>query len=167
VDGRERLQAAARHRHEDRALFGFAGLWENWKDPATEQWLRTFTIITTRANETITDLHERMPVILRSLKAHDDLPLVRGAAINGDVAFALKTTHHTRCATGGDTKLPRQVACDHPFADEQKIEAPQLRKVEAHPSAKRPHNGNIANAHATNRHDHRSVITGPGKLRVA
>ncbi|MDX6806278.1 SOS response-associated peptidase, partial [Terrihabitans rhizophilus] len=50
---------------KDRGLFGFAGLWENWKDPATEQWLRTFTIITTRANETIADLHERMPVILK------------------------------------------------------------------------------------------------------
>jgi putative SOS response-associated peptidase YedK len=50
---------------KDRRLFGFAGLWENWKDPATEQWLRTFTIITTRANETIADLHERMPVILK------------------------------------------------------------------------------------------------------
>jgi putative SOS response-associated peptidase YedK len=50
---------------KDRRLFGLAGLWENWKDPATEQWLRTFTIITTRANETIADLHERMPVILK------------------------------------------------------------------------------------------------------
>jgi putative SOS response-associated peptidase YedK len=45
-------------------LFAFAELWENWKDPATELWLRTFTIITTTANETIRDLHDRMPVIL-------------------------------------------------------------------------------------------------------
>jgi putative SOS response-associated peptidase YedK len=49
----------------NRATFGFAGLWENWKDPATQQWLRTFTIITTRANDTIAELHERMPVILK------------------------------------------------------------------------------------------------------
>jgi putative SOS response-associated peptidase YedK len=49
---------------KDRRLFAFAGLWEGWKDPATEQWLRTFTIITTNANATVAPLHSRMPVIV-------------------------------------------------------------------------------------------------------
>lgn len=43
--------------------FAFAGLWENWKDPAGE-WVRTCTIITTTANELVARLHDRMPVIL-------------------------------------------------------------------------------------------------------
>jgi putative SOS response-associated peptidase YedK len=31
--------------------FVFAGLWEGWKDPATDKWLRTCTIITGEPNE--------------------------------------------------------------------------------------------------------------------
>jgi putative SOS response-associated peptidase YedK len=44
--------------------FAFAGLWENWKDPKTHEWLRTFTILTTQPNELVAPLHDRMPVIL-------------------------------------------------------------------------------------------------------
>jgi putative SOS response-associated peptidase YedK len=44
--------------------FTLAGLWENWKDPESGEWIRTFTIITTRANELVSALHDRMPVII-------------------------------------------------------------------------------------------------------
>lgn len=51
--------------------FAFAGLWEVWKgpkdraegEPAGEP-LHTCTIITTEANEAMSELHDRMPVIL-------------------------------------------------------------------------------------------------------
>jgi putative SOS response-associated peptidase YedK len=46
-----------------REPFAFAGLWENWKDPKTNDWLRTFTIVTTTPNELVASLHDRMPVI--------------------------------------------------------------------------------------------------------
>jgi putative SOS response-associated peptidase YedK len=49
---------------KDGAPFGIAGIWENWKDPASGEWIRTFAIITTDANELVTDIHDRMPVIL-------------------------------------------------------------------------------------------------------
>jgi putative SOS response-associated peptidase YedK len=49
----------------DRSPFGLAGLWENWKDPATGEWLRSFAVITTNANELVSEIHDRMPVILR------------------------------------------------------------------------------------------------------
>jgi hypothetical protein len=35
--------------------FGVAGIWENWKDPATRQWIRTFAIITVPANDLCRD----------------------------------------------------------------------------------------------------------------
>jgi putative SOS response-associated peptidase YedK len=58
-------EAALRDRHEgDGAPFGIAGIWENWKDPASGEWIRTFAIITTDANELVADIHDRMPVIL-------------------------------------------------------------------------------------------------------
>ena len=47
-----------------REPYGFAGLWERWKDPTTHQWLETFTIITTDPNAVVAPLHNRMPVIL-------------------------------------------------------------------------------------------------------
>ena len=48
----------------DRRPLALAGLWEGWKDPATGQWLRTFTVLTTSADPKLRPLHERMPVIL-------------------------------------------------------------------------------------------------------
>jgi hypothetical protein len=44
--------------------FGLAGIWENWKAPASGEWIRTFAIITTDANELVADIHDRMPLIL-------------------------------------------------------------------------------------------------------
>jgi putative SOS response-associated peptidase YedK len=51
-----------------REPYGLAGLWERWKDPQastqTGEWLETFTIITTDANQVVAPLHNRMPVII-------------------------------------------------------------------------------------------------------
>ena len=44
--------------------FAFAGLWDAWKDPANGEWLQTFAVITTEANELTGEIHDRMPVIL-------------------------------------------------------------------------------------------------------
>ena len=46
--------------------FAFAGLWGAWKNPATDQWLQSFTIITTDPNELMERIHTRMPVILHA-----------------------------------------------------------------------------------------------------
>lgn len=45
-------------------LFSFAGLWDEWVDKSTGEVLKTFTIITTQANELVREVHDRMPVIL-------------------------------------------------------------------------------------------------------
>jgi putative SOS response-associated peptidase YedK len=45
--------------------FAFAALWDAWKDPAQDEWLQSFTIITTLPNELIAAVHDRMPAILR------------------------------------------------------------------------------------------------------
>jgi putative SOS response-associated peptidase YedK len=45
-------------------MMAFAGLWDPWKDPANGQWLQSYTIITTDANELMAPVHDRMPVIL-------------------------------------------------------------------------------------------------------
>ena len=49
---------------KDGSPFGLGGLWENWKDPGSSEWVRTFAIITTDANELVAEIHDRMPLIL-------------------------------------------------------------------------------------------------------
>jgi putative SOS response-associated peptidase YedK len=44
-------------------LISFAGLWESWAGPEGE--VRSFTIITTEANELMARIHDRMPAILQ------------------------------------------------------------------------------------------------------
>ena len=44
--------------------FAFAGLWENWQDPHSGEWLRSCTILTTDANAVVKKVHDRLPVIL-------------------------------------------------------------------------------------------------------
>jgi putative SOS response-associated peptidase YedK len=49
---------------KDRSPFGIAGIWENWKNPEGE-WVRTFALLTTPANELVSRIHDRMPAILK------------------------------------------------------------------------------------------------------
>ena len=50
----------------DRSPFGIAALWENWQDPATREWVRTFVLLTTPSNDLVSRIHDRMPAILNS-----------------------------------------------------------------------------------------------------
>jgi putative SOS response-associated peptidase YedK len=49
---------------KDGSPFGIAGIWENWKEPDSGEWIRIFAIIATDANELVAEIHDRMPVIL-------------------------------------------------------------------------------------------------------
>ena len=50
-------------RLKDHPLFGMAGLWERWT-ATTGEVIDSCTIITCEANEAVSELHDRMPVIL-------------------------------------------------------------------------------------------------------
>lgn len=52
------MQIKLKNRH----LFGFAGLWDRWKQGENE--LTTCTILTREPNEFMASIHDRMPVIL-------------------------------------------------------------------------------------------------------
>jgi putative SOS response-associated peptidase YedK len=64
----------------DESPFAFAGIWDEWH--GDENSVASCAIITTRANELLAPIHDRMPVILRA-EAHD-------AWLNGDTEFARK-----------------------------------------------------------------------------
>jgi len=49
---------------KDERPMAFAGLWERWQPQDGTEAIESFTIIVTAANRLISDLHDRMPVIL-------------------------------------------------------------------------------------------------------
>lgn len=52
----------------DGGPLAFAGLWASWKDPTTDERLKTCTILTGKPSAAVAHIHDRMPVILdRSL----------------------------------------------------------------------------------------------------
>jgi len=48
----------------DRRPMALAGLWAGWKDPDTEEVIRSFTILTTGPNDLMRPIHDRMPVVV-------------------------------------------------------------------------------------------------------
>jgi putative SOS response-associated peptidase YedK len=44
--------------------FAFAGLWEHWDSKSSDESLDTTTIVTTAASQFLSQLHNRMPVVL-------------------------------------------------------------------------------------------------------
>lgn len=44
--------------------FGIAGVWKPWKNPKTNQWERTFAVVTGEPNELIQPIHHRLTTIL-------------------------------------------------------------------------------------------------------
>jgi putative SOS response-associated peptidase YedK len=49
---------------KDGRPFAFAGLWENWKDAESGEWLRTCTIITGEPNELVAQISETPHIVV-------------------------------------------------------------------------------------------------------
>jgi putative SOS response-associated peptidase YedK len=114
-----------------REPYGFAGLWERWKDPVTREWLETFSIITTDPNQVVAPLHNRMPVIIerkdyaRWLGAPDFLPeaptRATCAAFIKESRMKIREANEVdRKSGGGDSSQP-PLDLLRPFPAEQMI----------------------------------------------
>lgn len=68
--------------------FAFAGLWERWEPPTGEPPLLSCAIITTRANDLIAPIHDRMPAILTpdAERVWLDADITDAAALSGLLA---------------------------------------------------------------------------------
>lgn len=56
---------------KDGSVLAMAGLYEFWKDRGSDEWLISFTIITTAAEDDLGHVHERMPLFLEP-QAYDE-----------------------------------------------------------------------------------------------
>ncbi|MFN8378688.1 MAG: SOS response-associated peptidase [Anaerolineae bacterium] len=96
----------------DSPLVALAGLWESWRDPAG-QTLRTFTILTTAANDFMRSFHDRMPVILHP----EDVPVwMDTAEVPEPVLVGLmeRTFEPERMQSVSVSKLVNKPAVDSP-----------------------------------------------------
>lgn len=67
-------------------IFAFAGIYSNWQDPATGKKIGSYSILTTEANELMSEIHnnkQRMPVMLH----HKDHAAWLGGASIREFAF--------------------------------------------------------------------------------
>ena len=87
--------------------FAFAGLWEHWQDPGGDE-IETCTIVTTEANDTLTPIHHRMPVIL------DENAFEAWLAADPKEAGALLQPYRGRIETTPISTLVNKVANDGP-----------------------------------------------------
>jgi putative SOS response-associated peptidase YedK len=60
-DAKGKLHTIKRADGEPLAL---AAIWENWKNPDTGEWERTFATITVPANAAVAPMHDRMRLVL-------------------------------------------------------------------------------------------------------
>ncbi|HYM48218.1 MAG TPA: SOS response-associated peptidase [Burkholderiaceae bacterium] len=68
---------------KDEPLFAFAGLWDWWRDPKRpDAPVEAFTIITTQPNDLLSDIHDRMPVIVAE-QDYDEWLTTGSAALLG------------------------------------------------------------------------------------
>jgi len=90
VPGQKAKQPMFIHRPEGEPL-AVAGLWAVWRDREAGDdapWLHSATLITTRANRTMSDVHDRMPVVLPESRwaewldpANDDVDALVGLLV--------------------------------------------------------------------------------------
>lgn len=117
----------------DGGLILFAGLYESWLNPETTEWQRSFTILTTEANDVVAPVHDRMPVIVprdrveewifvpaegREAHAEALTPLLRPAP--NKVLVATEVSRRVNSVANDDE------ACLEPANDVETAESPRL-----------------------------------------
>lgn len=88
---------------KDDRLFSLAGLYDTWTDPDGNK-LNTCTIITTEPNSLMEDIHNRMPVILRSQDEAEWL-----GRDNDDVQSLLRLLNPYKASEMRAYKVPKEV----------------------------------------------------------
>jgi putative SOS response-associated peptidase YedK len=56
---------------ENHSIFAMAGLWDEWISPVNGEVIRSFTIITTSANEDVSPVHDRMSVMFTNMEQYN------------------------------------------------------------------------------------------------
>ena len=98
---------------KDDPVFGFAGLYDVWRNPAGTT-LRTYTIITTTPNELMAPIHNRMPVIL---KQDDEMRWLSRDVLTADEVKRILAPYPAE----GMEAYPVSERVNSPGADDEKV----------------------------------------------
>jgi putative SOS response-associated peptidase YedK len=100
----------------------FAGLYEVWRDPETEELVRTCVVVTTAASAELSYLHERMPVVLRADAwdpwldpSYDDVEAVRGLLVGSEGFAAYPVSTQVNSVRNNGAHLLEPLAADGLF----------------------------------------------------
>ena len=100
----------------------FAGLYEVWRDPESDELVRTCAVVTAAASEELRHLHERMPVVLRAGAwdpwldaAYDDVEAVRGLLVGSDGFAAYRVAPHVNSVRNNGPHLLDPLPADGLF----------------------------------------------------
>lgn len=66
LKGKEKQKYLIKPRDQD--IFAFAGIYSSWNDPVTKKLINSYSILTTDANELMSEIHnnkKRMPIVLK------------------------------------------------------------------------------------------------------
>ena len=50
----------------DDSLLVMAGIWDVWKDQESDDWVKSYSVLTCAPNEEMTPIHNRMPLLFTS-----------------------------------------------------------------------------------------------------
>jgi putative SOS response-associated peptidase YedK len=110
-----------RIRLKSHAPFAMAGLWDRWKDPQGKE-VRTFTIITTGANDAVQPIHHRMPVIL---KPQDEAAWLDPKAESRHLTAALAPYPAEEMEAYAVSKLINNPSTNHPDCIAPAVQPPE------------------------------------------
>ncbi|HEX9790529.1 MAG TPA: SOS response-associated peptidase [Kiloniellales bacterium] len=79
----------------DSPIFGFAGIWERWRDPRSREVFETCAILTTEAVPALRPIHHRMPVIIDPA----DFPAWLAPGTTAEAALAIVARQPARAFT--------------------------------------------------------------------
>ena len=103
----------------DRGIFAFAGLWSEWKNKFSNEVYRSFTIMTTRSNETVGKIHDpkfRMPVILH--KNQEDIWLSKDISVTDLISicepYPDEKMHSFEVSTSVNSTVVNKAHNNHP-----------------------------------------------------
>ncbi len=89
--------------------FAFAGLWETWSAKESDETIQSTTLITTAANESMAEVHHRMPIVLQPDTADrwlaGDEQIIADVAANSPVLQAWPVAKRVNNARNEESEL--------------------------------------------------------------
>ena len=104
-------------------MISFAGLWDEWKDRATGEVVKSCTMIITEPNAMVAEVHDRMPVVL---EPHQFTPWLENEA-GLEISVPAPEGMLQRWPVSKRVNSSKALKDDETLTQRVDVDAPQLR----------------------------------------